>query len=126
MSKQKILVIEDDVMMQRIFERLLAPEFEPTILKDQSNILEHLKTLAEKPDLVILDIMMPNVSGIDILKALKADESWKPVPVIVITNMGADKYGKEATALGAKQYLVKSEHDPKELIEFIKKTLTQH
>jgi CheY-like chemotaxis protein len=123
MDKKKILVIEDDVMMQRIFERLLPEKYEVTVQKEFTDVLSDLRAMAEKPDLIILDLMMPQVGGLEILATLSADEAWKSVPVIVVTNMGGEESGKKALALGAKRYLIKSEHDPKELISIIEELL---
>lgn len=123
MAKKKILVIEDDSMMQRIFERLLPEKYDVSLQKDFSDILGTLKALPEKPDLVILDLMMPQVGGLEILAVLAEDEAWKKVPVMVVTNMGGEEAGKKALALGAKKYLIKSEHDPKELVSIIEELL---
>lgn len=123
MDKRKVLVIEDDAMMQRIFERLLPEKYDLIVQKEFTDVLGDLRAMPEKPDLVILDLMMPQVGGLEILAMLSADEAWKHVPVIVVTNMGGEESGKKALALGAKRYLIKSEHDPKELVSIIEELL---
>lgn len=123
MDKKKILVIEDDAMMQRIFERLLPEKYEVVIQKDFNDVLGTLKAMEDKPDLVILDLMMPQVGGLEILASFAENEAWKKVPVIVVTNMGGEETGKKALQLGAKRYLVKSEHDPKEIVSIIEELL---
>lgn len=77
-----------------------------------------------KPDIILLDIILPKRSGLDILKELKDDAELKHVPVIVISNLGEDKNLKEALAIGADDYLIKIEHPINEIVEKVNKLLS--
>ena len=75
------------------------------------------KVKEEKPDLVLLDIIMPKMSGIEVLEIMRADKALSIIPVIIISNSGQQVEINRARALGAKDYLVKAEFDPQEVIE---------
>jgi CheY-like chemotaxis protein len=68
--------------------------------------------------------MMPKMSGIDVLKALKADQKTKNIPVVVLTNLSGDKDAEKALELGAVKFIVKSENKPKEIVAQIKEIIT--
>jgi DNA-binding response OmpR family regulator len=120
----QILIIEDDSFMQRLFERLLGLyNYKTTVIKGEEDILGRLANVREKPSLILLDLMMPKVSGLDVLKYLKEHDEWKSVPVVVVTNMEGEENTKKAIDMGAHMYIVKSEHEPREIIEKIKPLL---
>lgn len=75
------------------------------------------KVKGEKPDLVLLDIIMPKMSGIEVLEIMHADKALSIIPVIIISNSGQQVEINRARALGAKDYLVKAEFDPQEVID---------
>lgn len=122
--KKKILVIEDDSMMRRIFEHLINPaQYECESLPGGADILDTLRAMEQKPAIVLIDLMMPNVSGFDILTFMKSDPSWKEVPAVIVTNAAEKEHQEKAREMGAALYLVKSEHDPKELIALIEEVI---
>ena len=86
--------------------------------------IEGLKKAKEvKPTLILLDIMMPKMHGLEVLEKLKSDDSTKKVPVVILTNLAGEQDAEAALAKGAVKYLVKSEHDPKEVAEEVKQIL---
>jgi len=74
----------------------------------------------QKPDVILLDIIMPRYNGLDVLKDLKADQDLKNIPVFLLTNLPAESSGDKAKALGAAGYLVKAEYEPKMVLDVIK------
>ncbi|MDQ5944258.1 MAG: hypothetical protein QG658_325 [Patescibacteria group bacterium] len=122
MTKKKIHLIEDDPLLSRMYERLFTiHDFDFMVDLDSQVGLERVKT--EKPDLVLLDIMMPNLNGLEVLKLLKADDATKAIPVVMITNVEDDDTQKQAEELGADGYLIKSRFDPDETVEYVTKKL---
>ena len=117
----KILVVDDDVVNRDIIKtRLEAAGYE---VAEAANGEEGVN-LAQKlpPDLIILDVMMPKVDGLGVLQTLK--DAGKKIPTIVmLSNLSHDEAVKEALALGAKDYVIKSEVNPDQLLEKIKKYL---
>ena len=83
-----------------------------------------IEVMEQKPDLILLDVMMPEKNGVETLKALKGDPKMKDIPVIILTNLGDNPGDVEnAKKLGALDYLVKSEVELKALSERVKKAI---
>lgn len=115
----KILIIEDDPMMYRLYQRILEHEKYEVIVVD--NPLEGIKKVEElQPNVVLLDIMMPKLDGIEALKKIKSNKNTKDIPVIMLTNLGTDNVVTEAFQAGASGFLVKSQTSNDELIKQIK------
>ena len=88
------------------------------------NGLEAIKKLEEKiPDLILLDIVMPYMDGIETLRKIKANESWKKIPVILLTNLSEKEKIEEALGIGADDYLIKSHFTPSEVISKVNMVL---
>ena len=122
MTKKKIHLIEDDPLLSRMYERLFTiHDFDFMVDLDSQVGLERVKT--ERPDLVLLDIMMPNLNGLEVLKLLKSDDTTKTIQVVMITNVEDDDTQKQAEELGADGYLIKSRFDPDETVEYVTKKL---
>lgn len=110
----KILIIEDDPYVQRFYKRLFDTSDHMTdIAGGGAEGLEKAKTML--PDLILLDVMMPEMNGLEVLAKLKADELLKHIPVVMLTVLSDTGTVSEATKLGATGFLIKSEIDPKEL-----------
>lgn len=118
----KILIVDDDIILRQMYEeRLKAEGYEVSSATDGE---EALKVAKEKPqNLILLDIMMPKINGLDVLKMLKADEDTKKVPIILLTALIQDVDKQKGLAFGADDYIVKSETMPGEVIEKIKRVL---
>lgn len=119
-----ILLIEDDDMLASMYEERLSEEgYKVTKAFDGEEALEKAQN---KPDLVLLDIMLPKLNGFEVLKKLKENQTTRHIPVIILTNLGSKNANEDrnlALALGATDYLVKSFHLPNEVVDKIKVVL---
>lgn len=119
---KRILFIEDEAALQKTFSDILKSEgFEVISALNGESGLSLMKR--EKPDLVLLDLILPKIHGLDVLKKMKQDESIKNIPVIVLTNVESIEEIDKALELGATTYLVKSDYSLEEVIAKIKKAL---
>jgi len=88
------------------------------------NGIEAIKKLEESiPDLILLDIVMPYMDGIDVLRKIKKEEKWKKIPVILLTNLSDKEKIEEALGIGADDYLIKSHFTPSEVISKVNMVL---
>lgn len=115
----KIVIVEDEEALARVLkEKFEGEEFEVELAMDGSVALAVIQKM--RPDLVLLDLMLPKRDGIDVLKDIKADRDLENLPVIVLSNLDGDEDIKQAIALGVKDYFVKSQHPIKEVVEKVK------
>lgn len=118
----KILLIEDEVLNVKMYSTFLKAEGHQVISADDGE--KGLRLVSEfQPDLIVLDIMMPKISGLDLLTRLRQDPKTKNIPVIVLSNLAEPEKAKKALALGAKEFLVKAKVDPRQVIVKIKQHL---
>ena len=119
---KRILLAEDDRFLRRAAEaRLRQQGFEVLTATDGEETLRVAR--AEHPDLVLLDVVMPQLQGFDVLKALKRDVVTSRIPVIVLSNLGQEHDVEQAIALGAEAYLVKAHLSLQDLVQKIDATL---
>lgn len=112
----KILIVEDEDVLARVLqEKFEGEKFKVTLAKDGSGVLPMVKK--NKPDAILLDIMLPKVDGLEVLALLKEDEDLKDIPVIVMSNLNSDEKIKKALELGAVDYMIKTQHPIKEVVE---------
>jgi DNA-binding response OmpR family regulator len=115
----KILIVEDDKFLRLLLERKLKNEnFEVVVAEDGEEALE--KIVTEKPDLILLDIILPKKSGFAVLEEINKDENLKRIPVFIISNLGQPEDIERGKNLGAKEYFVKAGLSLEELIKKIK------
>ena len=118
----KILVVEDeDILSSVLKEKLERAGDTVKVASDGEAGLAAIKTF--KPDLVVLDLLLPKKNGFEVLEALRADNTIPDVPVVVVSNLGEDSDIKRALQLGAVDYFVKVEHPLNEIVEKIKNIL---
>lgn len=118
----KILIVEDDPLMSRMYQKIFAFEkYEVEMAGDGEEGLEKAKNT--KPTIMLLDIMMPKLNGLQVLEKLKADPDTKSIPVIMLTNLAGQQDAEAAMAKGAVKYIIKSEHEPKEVVNMVKEIL---
>ena len=118
----KILIVEDDPLISRLYEKIFTFEkYEVSLAPDGQEGLD--KARLEKPTLILLDIMMPKMNGLQVLERLKADPETKKIPVVILTNLAGEKDAETALTKGAVKYIVKSEHDPKQITDMVKEIL---
>lgn len=118
----KILLAEDDKFIARAYKDGLEDAgFEVDVADNGVVTMEKLKQ--EKPDILLLDLIMPEKDGFEVLKEIKQDESLEEVPVLVISNLGQKSDINKAKELGAVDYLIKSDHSMKDVIATVKEYL---
>jgi DNA-binding response OmpR family regulator len=121
---KKILFIEDESALQKTFGEILRIEkYEMISALDGETGLKLAQT--EKPDLIILDLVLPKLHGFEVLRKVKADEKTKNIPVIVLTNLETMADVEKAIELGAMTYLVKANYSLEEVINKVKKALME-
>ena len=119
---KKILLIEDEQLMIELLERKLAHEgYEVLVAKDGVEGLEKMRE--DRPDLILLDIVMPRMGGFEVMEEMAKDAELKTIPVIVISNSGQPVELDRAKRLGAKDWLIKTEFDPQEVIDKVIKQI---
>ena len=122
--KQKVLIIEDDVFLAEVLVgRLVKAGYETILSTTGTDGLSKLKS--EHPDIIILDIVLPEMNGYQILEAKQADVSIKDIPVIVVSNSGQPVEIKRALTLGVRSYLIKADIDPDEAVAKVKEELAK-
>jgi CheY-like chemotaxis protein len=123
MSKAIILITEDDPLMSRMYQKIFTFEgYEVVMAGNGEEGLE--KTRSTKPTMILLDVMMPVMNGLEMLEKLKADPDTKKIPVIMLTNLAGQQDAETALSRGAVKYIIKSEHDPKEIADMVKEVLS--
>lgn len=121
---KKILFIEDESALQKTFGEILTQEgFETISALDGEAGLRLAKD--KKPDLILLDLVLPKIHGLEVLKELKEASETKDIPTIVLTNLEGVADVDKALELGATTYLVKTQYSLEELVEKIKGALGQ-
>lgn len=119
---KKILFIEDDNILQRAISKVLEKEgFKVISAFDGVSGLKAAKE--EKPDLILLDLILPKLDGFSVLKELKESPEVSKIPVLVLTNLEDLESLQRVVELGAKDYLVKSEYSLEEVLKKIKEKL---
>lgn len=123
-DNSKILIVEDDEAIAKLYQiELETKGYKITIAYDGEQALQ--KISAELPDLVLLDIMMPKLNGIDVLKKLRGDKKTKALKVIMLTNFGQEDLIKQAYALNAHEYILKYQSTPAEVAAKIQQALNK-
>ena len=118
-----ILFIEDESALQKTFAKILEKEDYSIIPALDGEIGLNL-VKRKKPDLILLDLVLPRVNGFEVLKRIKEDEETKNIPVIVLTNLETIDNIDKAIELGATTYLVKANYTLKEVLDKVKKCLS--
>ena len=122
LPKKKILIIEDDRSLQNALVEIMGQAgYQVASAFDGEEGI--LKLAAGKPDLILLDLILPKIHGFDVLKKLKQAEGTKHISVIVLTNLEGMRDVDMALELGATTYLVKAQYSLEEVVEKIKKAI---
>lgn len=118
----KILLVDDDDALMTVFSTALKKEgYDTVIAKDGKSGLDKAKS--EKPGLILLDQILPDIAGNDVLKSLKEDSSTQSIPVAMLSNFGQNKLVQNAMNLGAVEYILKYQIEPQDLIKKIKQII---
>lgn len=128
MDKKKVLLIEDDITIVDIYKTAIeAMGFSVEVVRcveEARKKMADIETEKEKrPDLVLLDIILPDASGIDILEEMRKKEKTKDIPVFILTNYSDDELKKIGSRLKAEKFIIKAEKLPREVAEMVKKRL---
>lgn len=119
---KKILLIEDDPFLVDIYKtKLNEAGYEVVTAFDGDEAMRKVKE--EKPDVVLLDIVLPNVDGWEILRKIKKDDELKGLEVIILSNLGQKEEVEKGMKLGASKYIIKAHHTPSEVAAEVKKIL---
>jgi len=120
----KLLIVEDEETLVKVLQEKFEREgFEVKVALDGEEAISAARDF--KPDMVLLDLILPKKHGLEVLKELKADSELREAPVIVLSNLDTDEDIKKALALGAVDYYVKVQHPLKEIIEKVKARMIQ-
>ena len=119
---KKILLIEDEKILAEMYrDKFTQAGFEVFLAFESREGLELAKK--EKPDLIVLDILLPRKNGVSFLKEWKEDPRISKIPVVALSNYDHPETRKKALELGAKEYIIKTDYTPKEIVEKIKQYL---
>lgn len=116
----KVLVVDDDTISLAISKTLLEPNYEVVTAKSSVEAFGCLNR-GFSPDIILLDMIMPGTSGMDMLKMLKSDKKWADVPVVFLSSMDDEKFEIEGLKNGASDFLKKPVH-----IELLEIKLKRH
>ena len=115
----KVLIIDDEKGILKMYSEYLKTVGIEVLQASEGNT--GLKIAKEqKPDVILLDIIMPRYNGLDVLKDIKKDPEVKDIPVFLLTNLPEESSGEKAKELGATGYLVKAQYEPKMIIDTIR------
>lgn len=124
MAKAKLLLVEDDVTLVKMYERkFISDGYDVVIAYDGEEGLK--KASKEKPDLVLLDIMLPKLDGLAMFKKMRSQPETFSTPVILLTNFGQEDAVFECFKLGAVDYLVKSDVTPQQVVAKVENFLAE-
>lgn len=120
----KVLVVEDEeILLAGLKEELSGGGYEVEGALDGVEGLEKVKSF--KPDLILLDLLMPKMDGMEMLQKLKADSTMRDVPVVILTNLSDYEKISEALSLGAMDYLVKANYKLEDLLDKVRTVLAR-
>jgi len=120
--EKKILIIEDEEIILSLLQRKLEKEgYEVFVARNGKEGITKMKE--RSPHLILLDIVMPKMGGLEVLERMNKDKNLKNIPVIVVSNSGQPVELDRARELGAIDWLVKTEFDPQEVIKKVKKQI---
>lgn len=121
-KKNKILLIEDEVYLLKIYgNKLRRNNFDVSLATTGDEGLH--KVITEKPDLILLDLILPGKDGFRVLEEIKKNPETKKIPIIILSNLGQKSDIERGISLGASDYLVKADVSLPHLVEKIKKYL---
>jgi len=110
----KILIVDDNGQIRNMYSQVLSVRgYQVAVAGDGLEAVA--KIGSEMPDLILLDVMMPKLSGMKVLEAVRANAKTKSIPVVMFTNLANEADAKRAKELGVSKYLIKSDVDPTQL-----------
>ena len=114
----KILIVDDNGQIRNMYSQVLSVRgYQVAVAGDGLEAVA--KIGSEMPDLILLDVMMPKLSGMKVLEAVRANAKTKSIPVVMFTNLANEADAKRAKELGVSKYLIKSDVDPTQLVGLV-------
>ncbi len=121
-ESRKVLIVEDDSLLLKVLSTgFIAEKFEVATVENGLEVMESAKKF--KPDIILLDLIIPGIDGFAVLKQLKEDDAVKDIPVVIISNLGSEADIKATKALGADEYFIKANTELEKIVSFIKNKL---
>lgn len=119
---KKILIVEDDKFLRELIaQKLIREDYQVSQAVDGEEGIKKIKE--EKPDLILLDLILPGIDGFEVLARIKEDPILAQTPVIILSNLGQKEDVEKGLKMGAVDYLIKAHFTPGEIIEKIKNAL---
>jgi len=121
-NSAKILIVEDDRYISKMYQLKLSLDgFEVQVAENGRLGIEKVKEF--RPDIVLTDILMPEMDGFEVIKAIKADTELSATPILIMSNLGQEDHIQRGLGLGALGYIVKSQYTPSKVVDKIKEVL---
>lgn len=121
---KKIIIIEDEkILGEIIFKKLVSEGYQVSLAYDGEDGIKMVRE--QVPDLVLLDLVMPKKNGLEVLEDMKSDNKLKSIPVVVISNSGQQTEIEKVVELGVRDYIIKAQFSPDDVLEKVKKYLNQ-
>lgn len=125
MSMLKVLIVEDEQLVARMFQKTLeAAEIEVQTAPNGEEGYKKMKSW--RPDLVLMDVMMPKMNGLEALEAMKKDDEVKDIPVVIMTNLSGNHDGELAIEKGAAAYWIKKDAQPDTFPQKVKEFVAEY
>lgn len=120
----RILIVEDDTVIANLFKSAFTKEgYEVELALDGLEALDKIKIF--KPTIILSDIMMPRMDGIELIKHLKAKKNTKNIPVVVMSNLAKEESVTEAIKAGALKHIVKQDYGPHDVVNIVKEIIAK-
>lgn len=121
-TKKKVLIVEDDMFVRDIYHVKFEKENFEVVLAE--NGVEAIRKLEDKtPDIILLDMVMPYMDGMEVLKKIKENVAWRNIPIIMLTNISEKEKVTEGMEYGINEYLIKSHFTPSEVVGKVRELL---
>ena len=121
-KNKRVLLVEDDPFIRDIYNVKFSQEgFEVYLAENGTEALKKMEQFV--PDVILLDIVMPYMDGMETLKNIRNREEWKKIPVIMLTNISEKEKIEESEGYGVSDYLIKSHFTPSEVVQKVKALL---
>jgi DNA-binding response OmpR family regulator len=121
---KKILIIEDDSFLSEMYlSKFNQSNFQAEVAADGKEGLNKVKSF--RPDLILLDIVLPKMDGFEVLKEIKNDSELKKIPVVLLTNLGQKSEVEKGLSLGAEEYIIKAHFTPSAVVERSKEIINK-
>ena len=115
MAKKVLLIEDEEIILKLLQKKLIDEDYNVLIARNGEQGLKMIKKI--KPDIILLDIIMPKMNGFEVMEEISKDSSIKKIPIIIISNSGQETELSRAKELGANDWLVKTEFNPQEVIK---------